>query len=47
MSSQVADGSRSVILQQVSNGIAVRMAVIAMALGGSEGRGNDGREREQ
>jgi aspartate carbamoyltransferase catalytic subunit len=43
MSSQVADGSRSVILQQVSNGIAVRMAVIAMALGGSEGRGSEGR----
>jgi len=41
MSSQVADGPRSVILQQVSYGIAVRMAVIAMALGGSEGRGSD------
>ncbi len=39
MSSQVADGPRSVILQQVSYGIAVRMAVIAMALGGSEQRG--------
>jgi aspartate carbamoyltransferase catalytic subunit len=37
MSSEVADGPRSVILQQVSNGIAVRMAVIAMALGGSGG----------
>ncbi len=31
--SSVADGSRSVILEQVSNGIAVRMAVMAMALG--------------
>jgi aspartate carbamoyltransferase catalytic subunit len=30
MDSQVADGPRSVILEQVSNGIAVRMAVIAM-----------------
>ncbi len=39
MSSQVADGPRSVILQQVSYGIAVRMAVIAMALGGAENRG--------
>jgi aspartate carbamoyltransferase catalytic subunit len=39
MSSLVADGPRSVILQQVSYGIAVRMAVIAMALGGSEARG--------
>ncbi len=31
--SAVADGGRSVILQQVSNGIAVRMAVMAMTLG--------------
>jgi len=31
--SQVADGSRSVILQQVSHGIAVRMAVMAMTAG--------------
>jgi len=31
--SSVADGSRSVILQQVSNGIAIRMAVMAMTLG--------------
>jgi len=31
--STVADGKRSVILQQVSNGIAVRMAVMAMTLG--------------
>jgi aspartate carbamoyltransferase catalytic subunit len=30
MDSQVADGPRSVVLEQVSNGIAVRMAVIAM-----------------
>lgn len=38
--SSVADGSRSVILQQVTHGIAVRMAVMAMALGhGCEGRG--------
>ncbi len=33
MTSQVADGPRSVILQQVSFGIAVRMAVMAMAMG--------------
>jgi len=32
MDSQVADGSRSVILQQVTHGIAVRMAVISMAM---------------
>ena len=31
--SAVADGQRSVILQQVSHGIAVRMAVLAMTLG--------------
>ncbi len=36
MSSEVADGERSVILRQVSYGIAVRMAVIAMALGRQE-----------
>jgi len=41
MSSQVADGPRSVILQQVSNGIAVRMAVIAMALGRGTPRGQE------
>lgn len=47
ISSQVADGPRSVILQQVTYGIAVRMAVIAMALGGSEPRATDNRGREQ
>jgi len=33
IASSIADSDRSVILQQVSNGIAVRMAVMAMALG--------------
>lgn len=33
IASEVADGSRSVILQQVTNGIAVRMAIMAMTLG--------------
>ncbi len=33
IASEVADGPRSVILQQVTNGIAVRMAVMAMTLG--------------
>jgi aspartate carbamoyltransferase catalytic subunit len=33
MSSEVADGPRSVILEQVSNGIAVRMAVMSMCIG--------------
>lgn len=35
--SEVADGRRSVILQQVSHGIAVRMAVMAMAAGSQAG----------
>jgi aspartate carbamoyltransferase catalytic subunit len=34
--STVADGPRSVILPQVTYGIAVRMAVMAMILGGHE-----------
>lgn len=33
MDSQVADGPRSVILEQVGNGIAVRMAVMSMCIG--------------
>jgi aspartate carbamoyltransferase catalytic subunit len=33
MSSEVADGPRSVILEQVSNGIAVRMAVMSLCIG--------------
>lgn len=37
ISSEVADGSRSVILNQVSYGIAVRMAVMAMAMSGQQG----------
>jgi aspartate carbamoyltransferase catalytic subunit len=37
MDSAVADGGQSVILEQVSNGIAVRMAVMAMCLGRAEG----------
>jgi aspartate carbamoyltransferase catalytic subunit len=30
---EVADGSRSVILEQVTNGVAVRMAVLSMVVG--------------
>jgi len=37
IASEVADGPQSVILQQVSYGIAVRMAVMSMALGGNAG----------
>ena len=39
MDSQVADGQRSVILEQVSNGIAVRMAVMSMCIGTQNLRG--------
>jgi len=38
IASDVADGPRSVILQQVTHGIAVRMAVMAMAMGSMPGR---------
>jgi aspartate carbamoyltransferase catalytic subunit len=37
--SAVADGEQSVILEQVSNGIAVRMAVMSMCLGRAAGEG--------
>ena len=33
---EVADGSRSVILEQVTNGVAVRMAVLYLLAGGVE-----------
>jgi len=42
MDSQVADGSRSVILQQVSYGIAVRMAVMSMAMRSRQNDSGDG-----
>lgn len=35
--SSVADGPQSVILQQVSNGIAIRMAVLSMTMNGNRG----------
>jgi aspartate carbamoyltransferase catalytic subunit len=35
--SEVADGPYSVILEQVANGVAVRMAVLYLLAGGSEG----------
>ena len=35
LSSAVADGSRSVILEQVTNGLAVRMAVLFLVTGGT------------
>ena len=41
--SRVADGSRSVILQQVSHGIAIRMAVMAMTMGAVAGSTDEGK----
>lgn len=37
ISSEVADGINSVIVEQVANGVSVRMAVLYLLLGGSEG----------
>ncbi len=41
---EVADGKRSVILDQVSNGVAIRMALLYLVLGGD--RTNSGQERQ-
>lgn len=41
ISSKVADGEQSVILDQVSNGIAVRMAVMSMAMSGQTTQQNE------
>jgi aspartate carbamoyltransferase catalytic subunit len=46
MDSAVADGPRSVILEQVSNGIAIRMAVIALCLGAQNRRGQAAQDEE-
>jgi aspartate carbamoyltransferase catalytic subunit len=35
ISSEIADGSKSLILDQVTNGVAVRMAVLYLLAGGS------------
>jgi aspartate carbamoyltransferase catalytic subunit len=40
LSPEVADGPRSVILDQVQNGVAVRMAILYLLAGG----GGDGAE---
>jgi aspartate carbamoyltransferase catalytic subunit len=42
IASEIADGSRSLILDQVSNGVAVRMAVLYLLAGGSR---TDGEEK--
>ena len=36
ITADVADGPQSVIVQQVANGVSVRMAVLYLMLGGSE-----------
>jgi aspartate carbamoyltransferase catalytic subunit len=42
ISSEVADGARSLILDQVSNGVAVRMAILYLLAGGSRSVGGGG-----
>jgi aspartate carbamoyltransferase catalytic subunit len=34
--SEIADGAQSVILEQVANGVSVRMAVLYLLAGGAE-----------
>ena len=41
MSSEVADGANSVILEQVTNGIAVRMAVLFLVAQGHDNNNKD------
>ena len=41
----VADGNRSVILDQVTNGVAVRMALLYLILGGNRGGEGQGESR--
>ena len=43
IASDVADGARSLILDQVTNGLAVRMAVLYLLVGGSPAVAPDGR----
>ena len=38
LAAEVADGSRSVILEQVTNGVAIRMAVMHLLVNGARGR---------
>jgi aspartate carbamoyltransferase catalytic subunit len=42
ISSEVADSARSLILDQVSNGVAVRMAILYLLAGGTRGSGGGG-----
>jgi aspartate carbamoyltransferase catalytic subunit len=36
ISSEIADGNRSVILEQVENGVAIRMAILYLLCGGTD-----------
>jgi aspartate carbamoyltransferase catalytic subunit len=45
IASSVADGPQSVILEQVSNGLAVRMAVMSMVLGRQPGADSGAEEQ--
>jgi aspartate carbamoyltransferase catalytic subunit len=45
LSPDVADGSRSVILDQVTNGVAVRMALLYLVLGGNKSGDGQGDSR--
>lgn len=47
MSSEVADGAQSVILQQVTHGIAIRMAVMSLCLGNHYATGREERLSEE
>jgi aspartate carbamoyltransferase catalytic subunit len=46
ISADVADHARSVIVEQVTNGVAVRMAVLYLLLGGSAEETTDEGETE-
>lgn len=46
ISSEIADGSRSLILDQVTNGVAVRMAVLYLLAGGGRDADGGGKEKE-
>ena len=47
ITADVADSDRSVIVEQVTNGVAVRMAVLYLLLGGSEPAVGDRRTAEE
>jgi hypothetical protein len=47
ITADVADSDRSVIVEQVTNGVAVRMAVLYLLLGGSDPAGEHRRQEER